>query len=107
MAIEIKRGRIEKKESIPESIQLPETKTEVKKQEDFDIPKKKLLTKFHLPVLNINKEDYWPSLPLKDREHLTDKKAMDVCLGNCCGYEGLKAACCTLDPEDLEHVLGN
>ncbi|NBP15579.1 hypothetical protein EBU95_14465 [bacterium] len=27
-------------------------------------------------------------------------------MGNCCGYENLKAGCCQLDPEDLEHVLG-
>lgn len=71
-----------------------------------EIPKKKVLNKHHLPVLNINKPDYWPSVPLKDRKHLTDELAAEMCLGNCCGFEGLKAGCCQVDPEDIEHVLG-
>jgi Fe-S-cluster containining protein len=68
---------------------------------------KKIKNKYHLPVLNVNKDEYWESKPLKERRHLTDEVAMKTCLGNCCGYEGLSAGCCTLDPEDLEHVLGS
>lgn len=74
--------------------------------ESKELPKKKILNKFHLPILNINKSDYWPSMPLKDRQHFTDEIAAKSCLGNCCGYEGLSAGCCQLDLEDLEHVLG-
>lgn len=65
-------------------------------------PKKK----FHLPVLHINDPQQWPSQPLENRLHWTDTNAYNTCLGNCCGVEGLKAGCCYLDPEDLEHVLG-
>jgi Fe-S-cluster containining protein len=43
---------------------------------------------------------------MENRKHFTDKVAYDTCLGNCCGVKGLKAACCNLDPNDLEHVLG-
>lgn len=82
------------------------SETEIQPEILDKLPKKKLLSKFHLPVLNINKADYWPSLPLKERRHFTDQVAMETCLGNCCGYEGLKAGCCQLDMDDLEHVLG-
>jgi len=61
----------------------------------------KVLNKYHLPVLNINKPDYWESMPNQDRKHFTGTVAMNTCLGNCCGYENLKAGCCQLDPEDL------
>lgn len=69
-------------------------------------PVKKVLNKFHLPVLNINKSEYWESMPKQERKHFTSEVAMETCLGNCCGYEGLKAGCCQIDPEDIEHVLG-
>lgn len=68
--------------------------------------KKRLPTKFYLPVLNLNQKDKWESLEKKDRKHLTPELAEDVCTNNCCGYEGLAAGCCQLDPENLEHVLG-
>lgn len=62
--------------------------------------------RFYLPVLNINKSTYWDSKPKSERVHLTDEKAYETCLGNCCGVAGLKSACCSLDTEDLEHILG-
>jgi len=62
--------------------------------------------RFYLPVLYINNPQEWPSQPLENRTHFTDKVAYDVCLGSCCGVEGLKAGCCHLDPDDIEHVLG-
>lgn len=62
--------------------------------------------RYYLPVLNINKPEEWPSKPLSERKKFTDEVALDTCLGNCCGVEGLKGACCHLDPYDLEHVLG-
>ena len=62
--------------------------------------------KYYLPVLNINHAQEWETKPLSERKHFTDEIAMQTCLGNCCGVEGLKGACCHLDPIDLEHVLG-
>lgn len=62
--------------------------------------------KFYLPVLNLNQEQHWPSKPVNERKHFTDDVAYDTCLGNCCGHEGLKAGCCQIDVDDLEHVLG-
>lgn len=63
-------------------------------------------SRWYLPRLNINDPLMWPSLPLEQRRHFTDEIAMETCLGNCCGVPGLKAGCCRLDPDDLEHVLG-
>jgi len=68
--------------------------------------KKKVINKVHLPVLNLNIKEEWESLPLSKRRHLTDELAQETCGSNCCGYEGLAAACCQLNPENLEHVLG-
>lgn len=62
--------------------------------------------RFYLPVLSINDPSMYPSQPLENRLHLTDKVAEEVCLNNCCGVQGVSAACCKLDPENLEHVLG-
>lgn len=62
--------------------------------------------KYYLPVLHLNKPEHWESLPLSERRHFTDHVAAETCLHNCCGYPGLKSACCTLDPDDLEHILG-
>jgi hypothetical protein len=117
MSIKIEKKKIDPRdiETIPLSLKLKQTnvtaesntKEENSDSETQDILKRKVLNKYHLPVLNINKADYWPSLPLKERRHFTDQVAMETCLGNCCGYEGLKAACCQLDMDDLEHVLGN
>lgn len=62
--------------------------------------------KWYLPRLNINDPAMWPPQPLDKRKHFTDKAAYETCLGNCCGVPGLKAGCCHLDPDDIEHVLG-
>jgi Fe-S-cluster containining protein len=62
--------------------------------------------RFHLPVLHINDPTQWPSQPLENRIRFTDEVAYNTCLGNCCGVEGLKAGCCQMDPDDMEHVLG-
>lgn len=64
----------------------------------------KIINKYHLPVLYINDATQWENNPHKQR--FTDDVAKKTCLENCCGYEGLKCACCMLDPNDLEHVLG-
>lgn len=62
--------------------------------------------RFYLPVLHINKATEWESKPLSERKHFTPEVAKQTCVGSCCGHEGLKAGCCQLDPDDLEHVLG-
>lgn len=62
--------------------------------------------KFYLPVLHINDATQWESKPLSERKPFEGEVAMKTCLGNCCGVENLKGACCQMDPEDLEHVLG-
>ena len=62
--------------------------------------------RYYLPVLNLNHATEWSPKPLSERKHFTDEVAMETCLGNCCGVEGLKGACCQIDPYDLEHVLG-
>lgn len=59
-----------------------------------------------LPVLYINDKTQWKSVPMEQRKHFTDEVAQETCLSNCCGVKGLKAGCCHLDPENLEHVLG-
>jgi Fe-S-cluster containining protein len=90
----------------------PEESSEVKQQlENFEtkdevVIEKKLINKVHLPVLNLNRKEDWKSAPLSKRKHLTDEVAAKECMSNCCGYEGLAAGCCQLDPENLEHVLG-
>lgn len=66
----------------------------------------KKVEKYFLPVLHLNREEAWEPKPMKERSYFTDEVAMKTCLSNCCGYEGLKSACCTLDPDDLEHILG-
>lgn len=62
--------------------------------------------KYYLPVLSLNDGSMWPSAALKDRRHFTDELAKEICLSNCCGVPGVFSACCRLDPDDLEHVLG-
>ena len=68
--------------------------------------RKKADTRHYLPVLYINDSTQWQSQPLENRKMFTDEQAGKTCLGNCCNVEGLKAGCCQLDPDDLEHVLG-
>jgi len=61
----------------------------------------------YIPVLNLNHIEEWPSQPLENRRHWTDKVAEEVCLNNCCNKSGFGGACCKLDPSfDLDHVLG-
>jgi Fe-S-cluster containining protein len=48
----------------------------------------------------------WPSKPLSERKKFTPEEATKICLKNCNGVPGLWSACCRLDPDDLEHVLG-
>ena len=74
--------------------------------EKTEKPAKTAHDKYYLPVLNLNWNQEWQSKPVDERKHWTDEEAMKTCLGNCCGVEGLKGACCHLDPYDLEHVLG-
>jgi Fe-S-cluster containining protein len=62
--------------------------------------------RYYLPVLYLNHMDMYPSKPNSERQHWTDKKAMETCLGNCCGIPGTKAMCCKLNPDHLEHVIG-
>ena len=62
--------------------------------------------RFYLPVVYLNHMDMHPPKPNSEREHWTDKKAMETCLGNCCGIPGTKSMCCRLSPSQLEHVLG-
>jgi hypothetical protein len=73
------------------------------KEELHDLKKE---NRFYLPVVYLNHMDMHPSKPNSEREHWTDKKAMETCLGNCCGIPGTKSMCCRLSPNGLEHVLG-
>ena len=71
-----------------------------------DLHEAKRENRFYLPVLHINHTEMWPSKPRSERRHFTDEVAKETCLSKCCGVEGLKSACCRMDPDDLEHVLG-
>lgn len=69
-------------------------------------PHKKVQGRFHLPVLYLNDPTQWEVAAPEDRRLFTSEVASKACIGNCCGHEGLKSACCHVDPNDLEHVLG-
>ena len=92
-------------ESILVNVEQASEILEKQEKEDVELSKKKQ-GKFYLPVLRINDVDSWESLPVEKRVHFTDKVAYNTCVGNCCGIPGLKAGCCHMDMEDLEHVLG-
>lgn len=62
--------------------------------------------KYYLPVLRLNDPAFWPEKKNSEKRHLTDAIAAETCLSNCCGHPGVKSACCRMDPDDLEHVLG-
>ena len=62
--------------------------------------------RFYLPVVYLNHMDMHPPKPNSERQHWTDEKAMETCLGNCCGVPGTKSMCCRMAPDSLEHVLG-
>lgn len=88
----------EKIEASKQASKKPQTKDEIHQAKKDN--------RYYLPVLNINKSQYWESKPKSEREYLTDEKAYQTCIGNCCNVSGLKSACCSLDTEDLEHILG-
>ena len=69
-------------------------------------PKKKAESRFHLPVLYLNDPTQWTVAEEQDWKVFTPEISEKVCVGGCCGVEGLKSACCHLDPENIEHVLG-
>ena len=62
--------------------------------------------KYYLPVLNLNNRNFWKPLPISERKVWTNETAYATCVGNCCDVKGLKAGCCQMDMNDLEHVLG-
>lgn len=80
-----------KKKPFPTSEELKEAKKE---------------NKFYLPVLSLNDESQWETKPNSERRNFTDEIATQTCLSNCCGKPGVYSACCRLDPDDLEHILG-
>lgn len=96
---------IEKK-TITISLDTPTPEEIINDNKNQENKEQKKADKYYLPVLNINSPPAWPSAPLEQRRHFTDAVAYETCLGNCCGYKGLKAACCYLDTDDIEHVLG-
>lgn len=90
-----------------EQINNEKTTVSVPTKDETNQPKEKSANdKYYLPVLYLNHKQEWEPKPLSERRHFTDEVAMETCLGNCCGVEGLKGACCQIDPNDLEHVLG-
>jgi len=62
--------------------------------------------KYYLPVLSLNDASMWPPAPKSARRNFTSELAVETCLSNCCGVNGVFSGCCRLDPDDLEHVLG-
>lgn len=60
--------------------------------------------RYYLPVLHLNDPTQWEVSP--NKTPFTNTVAHNVCLGNCCGVEGVYSACCQMDMDDLEHVLG-
>ena len=78
-------------------------KKELTKEELKEVKKE---NRFYLPVLRINQLEQWPPIPKSQRKHFTAETARKTCLSNCCDVPGLKSACCRMDPDDLEHVLG-
>lgn len=71
-----------------------------------NLPEIQKKNKFYLPVLHLNDGNMWETKPVSERVQFTPKVAEETCLSNCCGVAGLKSACCTMDMDDLEHVLG-
>lgn len=87
------------RENTESSILVPNSPVLLNEQE-------KKSSRFYLPILYINDQTMWPSVPLSERKEFTDEVAYNVCLGNCCGVKDLKGACCQIDPDNIEHVLG-
>lgn len=84
----------------------PSEKKEKKRLEGDELRAEKRNNKYYLPVLHINDAAMWPAKPKSERKHFTPEVAVDTCTNRCCGVDGLAAACCKLDPDDIEHVLG-
>jgi Fe-S-cluster containining protein len=103
---QIKSIKIEDLEKMdPAPIDQPhDAKTTKPTKEELKTLKKD--NKYYLPVLRLNDATEWPQKPNSQKVHLTDKIAEETCLSNCCGHPGVKSACCRMDPDDLEHVLG-
>lgn len=89
-----------------DAAQLEKVNFGFKQQETEKNTSQTIRDRFYLPVLYINDPTQWPSKELTERQHLTDELALKTCIGNCCGQKGLKAGCCYLDPDNIEHVLG-
>jgi len=85
-------------------IQNDENKT--KRLNKEEIAKVRKDNKYYLPILSLNDPNMWAEKPKKNRIHFTDEVAKETCLTNCCGVPGVFSACCRLDLDDLEHVLG-
>lgn len=98
----ISSEELEKRNKV-ENIPVIDKSNKSEKQENTNKAEK---SRFYLPVLHINKPDFWEQKPTNEREAFTDEVAKNTCLGNCCNVPGLSAGCCQLDPDDLEHVLG-
>jgi len=80
--------------------------SKIKRPNKDSLAKARKDNKYYLPVLSLNDPLMWPEASKKDRIHFTDEVAKETCLSNCCGYPGVFSACCRLDLDDLEHVLG-
>lgn len=91
----------------PESSQSKQEQRVVLSEEQREnIEQIKKDNKYHLPVMYLNDGDWLESKPRSERVHFTDEIAVETCLNNCNGHAGVGNACCILDPDDLEHVLG-
>ena len=93
-------------ESLPATSQDKSKSKSLRLPKDTDLKELAEDTRYYLPVLHINDPKMWESRPKADRLPFTPEVATETCLSNCCGTAGVKSACCTLDPDDLEHVLG-
>ncbi len=69
-------------------------------------PQTALQDKFHLPLLNFESESEYPPISSGERIHLTDELHRNICNRHCCGIDGLGWACCFINPDSPEHVLG-
>lgn len=90
----------------PEGPRGKERKGKPRRPPKKELQKARKDNKYYLPVLSLNDATMWPPAQMADRRHLTDEIATETCLSNCCGVPGVFSACCRLDPDDLEHVLG-
>lgn len=105
--MEIKRVKSISLEDLDQEYEPPkETKQEQKQFSPEELKDEKKKNRFYLPVLHINDPTIWEPKLKSERLHFTDEVAEKTCLSNCCNVPGLRSACCRMDPDDLEHVLG-